>query len=63
LLLARAAWAIGLDAVVVDASEGPDIRWVARLGAIATPEQAPPRPLYIKPPDAQPQDNGRLPRA
>jgi tRNA threonylcarbamoyl adenosine modification protein YeaZ len=61
-LVAQEAWSIGLDAVVVDASAAPDIRWVARLGLLADPETALPRPLYLRAPDAQPQDNGRLPR-
>jgi tRNA threonylcarbamoyl adenosine modification protein YeaZ len=39
---------------------GPDIAWIARLGAIANPEHAPPSPLYLRPPDATPQTNGRI---
>lgn len=39
---------------------GPDIAWIARLGAIARPEHAPPSPLYLRPPDATPQTNGRI---
>lgn len=42
---------------------GPDIESIAHLGLIATPHLAPPTPLYLKPPDALPQQNGRLPRA
>ncbi len=61
-LVAQEAWSIGLDAVVVDASAAPDIRWIARLGFLADPASALPRPLYLKAPDARPQDNGRLPR-
>lgn len=48
---------IGNDAVV------PDIVYVARIGLLADPEIAPARPLYLKAPDAQPQDSGRLPQA
>ena len=40
----------------------PDIGWVARLGAAAQEEGAPPKPLYLRRPDARPQDAGRLPR-
>jgi tRNA threonylcarbamoyladenosine biosynthesis protein TsaB len=61
-LVAKEAWAIGLDAVVVDTAPAPDILWVARLGMLADPAQAPPRPLYLRGPDAQPQDRHRLAR-
>jgi tRNA threonylcarbamoyl adenosine modification protein YeaZ len=53
--LAVEAWTIGLDAIVVDARSAPDILWVARLGALADPDEAPPKPLYLKAPDAKPQ--------
>lgn len=33
----------------------PDIAWVAWLGAAADPRMSPPRPTYLKPPDAKPQ--------
>ncbi|MGO4171419.1 tRNA (adenosine(37)-N6)-threonylcarbamoyltransferase complex dimerization subunit type 1 TsaB [Bosea sp. TAF32] len=62
LAVANEAWAIGLDAVVVDDTKAPDIAWVARLGLIADPETAPPRPLYLKAPETTPQDKARLPR-
>jgi len=62
LAVANEAWAIGLDAVVVDDTKAPDITWVARLGLIADPETAPPRPLYLKAPETTPQDKARLPR-
>lgn len=62
LAVANEAWAIGLDAVVVDDAKAPDIAWVARLGLIADPESAPPRPLYLKAPETTPQDKARLPR-
>jgi tRNA threonylcarbamoyladenosine biosynthesis protein TsaB len=61
-MLAQEAWSIGLDAVVVDASPAPDIRWVARLGLLADPETALPRPLYLRAADAQPQDHGKVAR-
>jgi tRNA threonylcarbamoyl adenosine modification protein YeaZ len=46
----------------IDAREAPDIDWVARLGAAAPDTLGPPRPLYLRAPDAQPQDAARLPR-
>lgn len=60
--VANEAWAIGLDAIVVDEARAPDIYWVARLGSIANPESAPPRPIYLKAPETTPQDRARLPR-
>ena len=44
------------------ATAAPDIVWVARLGAIADAEFAPAKPLYLRAPDARPQDAARLPR-
>ena len=48
--------------ILVDPRTAPDIVWVARLGAKADPEKSRPKPLYLKAPDAQPQDAYRLPR-
>ncbi|SFD07428.1 tRNA threonylcarbamoyl adenosine modification protein YeaZ [Bosea sp. CRIB-10] len=62
LAVANEAWAIGLDALVVDDAKAPDVIWVARLGMIADPDSAPPRPLYLKAPETTPQDRARLPR-
>lgn len=62
LAVANECWAIGLDAIVVDEGRAPDIAWVARLGMIADPEHAPPRPVYLKAPETTPQDRARLPR-
>jgi tRNA threonylcarbamoyladenosine biosynthesis protein TsaB len=39
----------------VDAQPAPDIAWVGWLGAAVTPETAPPRPYYLRAPDAKPQ--------
>lgn len=47
---------------LVDARPAPDINWVARLGAAAAAGHGPPKPLYLRAPDAQPQDASRLPR-
>lgn len=41
--------------VLVDNRAAPDISWVARIGAAADPVRSPPKPLYLKRPDAQPQ--------
>jgi len=48
--------------VLVEPRSAPDIVWVAWLGAAVTPETAPARPFYLRPPDAKPQAPG-LPRA
>ena len=47
---------------LVDPRGAPDIDWVARLGAAAAEGHGPPKPLYLRAPDAQPQDAARLPR-
>ncbi|WP_439499694.1 tRNA (adenosine(37)-N6)-threonylcarbamoyltransferase complex dimerization subunit type 1 TsaB [Bosea sp. (in: a-proteobacteria)] len=62
LAIANEAWAIGLDALVIDDAKAPDVTWVARLGLLADPAAAPPRPLYLKEPETTPQDRARLPR-
>jgi tRNA threonylcarbamoyladenosine biosynthesis protein TsaB len=46
----------------VDTRQAPLIEWVARLGAAAVVANSPPTPLYLRAPDAQPQDAARLPR-
>ncbi len=40
----------------------PSIDAVARLGARLSESVAPPKPLYLKPPDARPQTRGRIAR-
>jgi tRNA A37 threonylcarbamoyladenosine modification protein TsaB len=47
---------------VIDERRAPDIDWVARLGAAADKEQSAPKPLYLRAPDAQPQNAAHLPR-
>jgi tRNA threonylcarbamoyladenosine biosynthesis protein TsaB len=47
---------------LVEQRGAPDIDWVARLGAAAADGHGPPKPLYLRAPDAQPQDAARLPR-
>ncbi len=61
--LLAAAWPAGERAPrAVDPRRAPDIGWVARLGVIAQPTEAAPKPLYLRAPDAQPQDASHLPR-
>ncbi|GKQ55495.1 tRNA (adenosine(37)-N6)-threonylcarbamoyltransferase complex dimerization subunit type 1 TsaB [Bradyrhizobium sp. Ce-3] len=40
--------------VKVDRQPAPDIIWVAWVGAAVDPETAPPRPFYLRAPDAKP---------
>ena len=47
---------------LVEQRNAPNIDWVARLGAAATDTGAPPKPLYLRAPDAQPQDAAQLAR-
>jgi hypothetical protein len=47
---------------LVEQLGAPDIGWIARLGAAAADGHGPPKPLYLRAPDAQPQDAARLPR-
>jgi tRNA threonylcarbamoyl adenosine modification protein YeaZ len=47
---------------VVDARAAPDIGWVARMGAVLPEGQSPPKPQYLRAPDAQPQNAAQLPR-
>jgi len=47
---------------LIDERRAPDIDWVARLGARASVQDAPPKPLYLRPPDAHPQTANILPR-
>ena len=60
--LATAAGAAGLSVELAETG-APQIAWVASLGLVADPDQALPRPLYLRGPDAQPQDHARLARA
>ena len=46
----------------VDARAAPDIAWVARMGAVVPEDQSPPKPQYLRAPDAQPQNAAQLPR-
>jgi tRNA threonylcarbamoyl adenosine modification protein YeaZ len=58
-----AAWPKGAEPpLVVEQLGAPDIDWIARLGAAAAEAHGPPKPLYLRAPDAQPQNAARLPR-
>ncbi|MGU3495228.1 tRNA (adenosine(37)-N6)-threonylcarbamoyltransferase complex dimerization subunit type 1 TsaB [Xanthobacteraceae bacterium A53D] len=48
--------------LLVEDMVAPDVAWVARLGAVADPARAEARPLYLRPPDAKPQDAARIAR-
>jgi hypothetical protein len=61
--LVAAAWPKGGDQPLsVERRAAQDIGWIARLGAAAADAHGPPKPLYLRAPDAQPQDAARLPR-
>ena len=58
-----AAWPAGeRPPSLVDPRRAPDIAWVAQLGAAAVETGTAPKPLYLRAPDAQPQDAARLAR-
>ena len=58
-----AAWTdLSRPPTVVDARVAPDIVWVARMGAVVPEGTSPPKPQYLRAPDAQPQDAAHLPR-
>jgi tRNA threonylcarbamoyl adenosine modification protein YeaZ len=53
-MLAIEAWSLGIAAEIVGDRVAPDIAFVARLGLLADPATAPPRPLYLKAVNAKP---------
>lgn len=58
-----ASWPAGERAPsLIDARRAPDIDWVARLGAAAAETGLAPKPLYLRAPDAHPQESTRLGR-
>lgn len=62
-LLAVEAARAGFDVELTGGAAFPDILAVARVGLAADPRDCPPRPLYLKPPDAQPAVGASLARA
>lgn len=62
-LLAMEAVRAGFGAELVSSADFPDILAVARVGLAADPRDCPPRPLYLKPPDAHPAVDAGVARA
>jgi tRNA threonylcarbamoyladenosine biosynthesis protein TsaB len=62
-MMAIEAWSMGLGADVTGELVAPDICVIARLGSYAEPASAPPSPLYLKAPDAKPQDQSHIMRS
>jgi tRNA A37 threonylcarbamoyladenosine modification protein TsaB len=60
--LLAALWPTNAPPSLVEQRAAPDIDWVARLGAAAAESSSPPKPLYLRPPDAQPQNAAHLAR-
>src|SRR5262249_28091557 len=60
--LVAAEWPADEPTPEVVATSAPEIGWVARLGAAAQADRALPKPLYLRPPDARPQDAARIAR-
>lgn len=60
--LVAAEWPAAEPRPQFAATKAPEIGWVARLGAAAAPDRALPKPLYLRPPDARPQDAARIAR-
>jgi tRNA threonylcarbamoyladenosine biosynthesis protein TsaB len=60
--LAVEAMSLGLKASIADMRAAPDVTWVARLGLAADPATATPKPLYLRPPSATPQESKAVPR-
>jgi tRNA threonylcarbamoyl adenosine modification protein YeaZ len=58
--LVAAEWPADDPPPKVVAAGAPEIGWVARLGAAAQEDRALPKPLYLRAPDARPQDAARI---
>lgn len=56
------AWPATKSPPTIIPSAAPDIAWVARLGSAADITRALPKPLYLREPDARPQDAARVSR-
>jgi tRNA threonylcarbamoyl adenosine modification protein YeaZ len=61
-LLAEEAQRAGLEFDASEAVAFPDILALARIGLSADPEASPPRPLYVKAPDAHPNPGDAVAR-
>jgi tRNA threonylcarbamoyladenosine biosynthesis protein TsaB len=62
-ILALEAALAGLNADLAGDADYPDILAIARIGLAMDPRDCPPRPLYLKPPDAQPASGESIARA
>lgn len=62
-ILALEAARAGLNADLAGGADFPDIVAVARIGLAVDPRDSPPRPLYLKSPDAQPATGEGIARA
>jgi tRNA A37 threonylcarbamoyladenosine modification protein TsaB len=51
-----------LAPVSVDPQPGPDITWIAWLGAAVEPAESPAKPFYLRPPDAKPKASSPQPQ-
>jgi tRNA threonylcarbamoyladenosine biosynthesis protein TsaB len=60
--LLERAWPTNDPPSQVEPCAAPDIEWVARLGATAVEATSPAKPLYLRAPDAQPQNAAQLAR-
>ena len=60
--LVAASWPAEAALPAVMQQGAPDIEWVARLGAASQDADTAPKPLYLRAPDAKPQERSRLPR-
>jgi len=58
--LVAAEWPADDPPPTVVTAGAPEIGWVARLGAAAQEDRALPKPLYLRAPDARPQDAARI---
>jgi len=56
------AWQDGNRLPAIETQSAPPLASIARLGAAADVARALPKPLYLRRPDARPQDAARLPR-
>ncbi|MCW2274162.1 tRNA (adenosine(37)-N6)-threonylcarbamoyltransferase complex dimerization subunit type 1 TsaB [Rhodoblastus acidophilus] len=61
--LRETARALGKEIMVDEREAWPDIAAVAKLGAVADPQTAPARPVYLKAPDVTLSARAALPRA
>jgi hypothetical protein len=62
-ILAGEAQRAGLPYDLGFVTEAPDIVALARIGLALDPSLSPPRPIYVKPPDARANPAGPIARA